>query len=299
MAPACDAGRAGPLGSGQAVRRLILDQEIEGSNPSSPATCQTPSCDSAGGYRRVPRSVSGVPEASGASAACRPAGGRPAQRCLDQHDAGPTGHVEPVAQVEADRVKKAVGAGVEKKQSAQSQPGRNESGTPQPPTAVGVTSTLVSWNSPNRSPSIMTSPPSPSETAGLPRSPASPAAAASSSDPTAVGGTSPGRRVATPAVVSWAAPSDRTTPREVSPRPSAEPEDRLSRRTANDLARRAEPKGVGSARARDPLAREVKLLGALLGQIIIEQVGAQSFSSWSPECCGTGSQIRDRSATHR
>jgi phosphoenolpyruvate carboxylase len=38
---------------------------------------------------------------------------------------------------------------------------------------------------------------------------------------------------------------------------------------------RAEPRGIGSARARDPLAREVKLLGALLGQVIVEQGGVQ------------------------
>src|SRR5262245_38328686 len=36
---------------------------------------------------------------------------------------------------------------------------------------------------------------------------------------------------------------------------------------------RAEPRGIGTARARDPLAREVKLLGALLGQVIVEQEG--------------------------
>ena len=36
---------------------------------------------------------------------------------------------------------------------------------------------------------------------------------------------------------------------------------------------RAEPRSVGSARARDPLAREVRLLGALLGQVIAEQDG--------------------------
>jgi len=36
---------------------------------------------------------------------------------------------------------------------------------------------------------------------------------------------------------------------------------------------RAEPRGIGTARARDPLAREVKLLGALLGQVIVEQAG--------------------------
>jgi phosphoenolpyruvate carboxylase len=38
-------------------------------------------------------------------------------------------------------------------------------------------------------------------------------------------------------------------------------------------ARRAEPRGIGSAGARDPLAREVKLVGALLGQVIAEQEG--------------------------
>ena len=36
---------------------------------------------------------------------------------------------------------------------------------------------------------------------------------------------------------------------------------------------RAEPQTVGTAGARDPLAREVKLLGALLGQVIVEQGG--------------------------
>ena len=38
---------------------------------------------------------------------------------------------------------------------------------------------------------------------------------------------------------------------------------------------RAEPRGIGTARARDPLAREVKLLGALLGQVIVEQEGPE------------------------
>lgn len=38
-------------------------------------------------------------------------------------------------------------------------------------------------------------------------------------------------------------------------------------------AARAEPRSIGTARARDPLAREVKLLGALLGQVIVEQAG--------------------------
>ena len=41
-----------------------------------------------------------------------------------------------------------------------------------------------------------------------------------------------------------------------------------------NLAIRAEPRSVGSARARDPLAREVRLLGALLGEVITEQEGA-------------------------
>jgi len=36
---------------------------------------------------------------------------------------------------------------------------------------------------------------------------------------------------------------------------------------------RAEPTGVGSAGARNPLAREVRLLGSLLGQVIVEQAG--------------------------
>jgi phosphoenolpyruvate carboxylase len=42
---------------------------------------------------------------------------------------------------------------------------------------------------------------------------------------------------------------------------------------AANPAARAEPRGIGTSRARDPLAREVKLLGALLGQVIVEQEG--------------------------
>jgi phosphoenolpyruvate carboxylase len=42
-----------------------------------------------------------------------------------------------------------------------------------------------------------------------------------------------------------------------------------------NAAVRAEPRGIGSARARDPLAREIKLLGALLGQVIVEQEGTE------------------------
>ena len=42
---------------------------------------------------------------------------------------------------------------------------------------------------------------------------------------------------------------------------------------------RAEPTGIGSAGARDPLAREVRLLGALLGQVIIEQAGDATYET--------------------
>ena len=42
-------------------------------------------------------------------------------------------------------------------------------------------------------------------------------------------------------------------------------------------ARSAEPTGIGSAGARDPLAVEVRLLGALLGQVIAEQAGDDVF----------------------
>jgi phosphoenolpyruvate carboxylase len=46
---------------------------------------------------------------------------------------------------------------------------------------------------------------------------------------------------------------------------------------ARAARRRAEPAGIGSARARDPLALEVRLLGALLGQVIVEQAGEGIF----------------------
>ncbi len=48
------------------------------------------------------------------------------------------------------------------------------------------------------------------------------------------------------------------------------------RKTAS-RARGAEPTGIGSAGARDPLALEVRLLGALLGQVIAEQAGQPVF----------------------
>ncbi len=51
----------------------------------------------------------------------------------------------------------------------------------------------------------------------------------------------------------------------------------MTRPSSRDAAHRAEPKGIGSAGARDPLAREVKLVGALLGQVIGEQEGDPLF----------------------
>ena len=47
--------------------------------------------------------------------------------------------------------------------------------------------------------------------------------------------------------------------------------------SAESSAQRAEPTGIGSAGARDPLALEVRLLGALLGQVITEQAGEGVF----------------------
>ncbi|MEX2011746.1 MAG: phosphoenolpyruvate carboxylase [Chloroflexota bacterium] len=49
------------------------------------------------------------------------------------------------------------------------------------------------------------------------------------------------------------------------------------RSPAPNAAVRAEPAGIGSSGARDPLAREVKLLGSLLGQVIVEQAGLDLF----------------------
>src|SRR6478735_2430304 len=48
-----------------------------------------------------------------------------------------------------------------------------------------------------------------------------------------------------------------------------------ARRPDHNPAVRAEPRGIGTAGARDPLAREVKLLGALLGEVIVEQEGEE------------------------
>lgn len=54
--------------------------------------------------------------------------------------------------------------------------------------------------------------------------------------------------------------------------------DRGRDRVAAERARanpaiRAEPQSIGTGSARDPLAREIKLLGSLLGQVIVEQAG--------------------------
>jgi phosphoenolpyruvate carboxylase len=46
---------------------------------------------------------------------------------------------------------------------------------------------------------------------------------------------------------------------------------------SRNQAIRAEPRSVGSAHARDPLAREVRLLGALLGEVIAEQDGGHAL----------------------
>ena len=50
-----------------------------------------------------------------------------------------------------------------------------------------------------------------------------------------------------------------------------------ARRATRRPAVAAEPGGIGTAGARDPLAAEVRLLGALLGQVIAEQAGPELF----------------------
>jgi phosphoenolpyruvate carboxylase len=49
------------------------------------------------------------------------------------------------------------------------------------------------------------------------------------------------------------------------------------RTTRRSEAARAEPAGIGTSGARDPLAAEVRLLGALLGEVITEQAGVEVF----------------------
>jgi len=51
----------------------------------------------------------------------------------------------------------------------------------------------------------------------------------------------------------------------------------MTRRPSPAVA--AEPLGIGSAGARDPLSLEVRLLGALLGQVIAEQAGPELFAT--------------------
>jgi phosphoenolpyruvate carboxylase len=53
------------------------------------------------------------------------------------------------------------------------------------------------------------------------------------------------------------------------------PNHRPGSRVVRNAATRAEPRTIGTAGARDPLSREVKLLGALLGQVIAEQGGPE------------------------
>ncbi len=53
---------------------------------------------------------------------------------------------------------------------------------------------------------------------------------------------------------------------------------RGSRAAGTSAAVAAEPFGIGTAGARDPLAVEVRLLGALLGQVISEQAGPDLFA---------------------
>jgi phosphoenolpyruvate carboxylase len=52
---------------------------------------------------------------------------------------------------------------------------------------------------------------------------------------------------------------------------------RLTRDRPSSAVVAAEPLGIGTAGARDPLALEVRLLGALLGQVITEQEGPELF----------------------
>jgi phosphoenolpyruvate carboxylase len=47
--------------------------------------------------------------------------------------------------------------------------------------------------------------------------------------------------------------------------------------TARSHPERAEPRSIGTSGGRDTLAREVRLLGALLGEIILEQAGAEVY----------------------
>jgi phosphoenolpyruvate carboxylase len=63
------------------------------------------------------------------------------------------------------------------------------------------------------------------------------------------------------------------------PRRGVTPEGARARRsgTTRRLPGRAEPRTIGTAGARGVLAREVRLLGALLGQVIVDQAGPEAF----------------------
>ena len=63
-------------------------------------------------------------------------------------------------------------------------------------------------------------------------------------------------------------------PRQPSCRLGHPEQRRVTAREAN-VAVRAEPSSVGTSRARDRLALEIRLLGALLGQVIAEQAGVE------------------------
>ena len=60
---------------------------------------------------------------------------------------------------------------------------------------------------------------------------------------------------------------------------TAEEPRRGSSRTTRRLPGRAEPRTIGTAGARGVLAREVRLLGALLGQVIVDQAGPKPSTS--------------------
>jgi phosphoenolpyruvate carboxylase len=67
---------------------------------------------------------------------------------------------------------------------------------------------------------------------------------------------------------------------DVPPRAARDPESRDPRAPeARFAAIAAEPPGPGLGRARNPLTREVRLLGALLGQVIAEQAGPELFAT--------------------
>src|SRR3954451_5678743 len=73
----------------------------------------------------------------------------------------------------------------------------------------------------------------------------------------------------------------RATPRHPCAMPARSPRSTAARATPSPTrfpAVSAEPPGPGLARARDPLRREVRVLGALLGQVIAEQGGPELFA---------------------